>query len=194
MAFTVRQRVLALLLALIGGAAWWQYSVRAPEALPARTRERLPDYTVEHFNATEMDLTGRPARRLTAEMMRHYPDDDSAELDLPVLILHRPDGRPWDIRSETGWVSGDGELVLLHGQVRADREGGGEGGGEARPIHLKTSELLVRPRQEYAETAMPVDVASGEDWLRSTGMQVWFAETALRARFLGRARGRFAVQ
>jgi hypothetical protein len=41
---------------------------------------------------------------------------------------------------------------------------------------------------------MPVEITSDKDWLTSTGMQVWFGETAMRARFLGRARGRFAVQ
>jgi lipopolysaccharide export system protein LptC len=190
MAFTVRQRVLALVLTLVGGVAWWQQSGQAPEAPPMLVRARLPDYTVEQFTATTMDPNGRPARSLTAREMRHYPDDDSSELDLPVLVLNRPDGPPWDIRSESGWISGDREWLLLHGQVFADREGR----GEARPIHLRTSELTVRPRQSYAETAMPVEITSDEDWLTSTGMQVWFGETEMRARFLGRARGRFAVQ
>ena len=190
MAFTARQSVLALVLTLVGGAAWWQQSGQAPEAPPTPVRARLPDYTVEQFIATTMGPNGRPARSLTAREMRHYPDDDSSELDLPILVLNRPDGPPWDIRSETGWISGDREQLLLHGQVFADREGR----GEARPIHLKTSELTVRPRQNYAETAMPVEITSDEDWLKSTGMQVWFGETEMRARFLGRARGRFAVQ
>jgi len=190
MAFTARQRVLAVALALVGGAAWWLQSDQTPEPLPAPPGERRPDYTVERFSATAMDPTGQPARSLSAKEMRHFPDDDSSELDLPVLLLYRPDSPPWVIRSETGWVSGDGEQVLLHGEVRADREGS----AEARPVHLKTRELLVAPRKEYAETQMPVEITSEEDWLKSTGMQVWFGETALRARFLGRARGRFAVQ
>jgi lipopolysaccharide export system protein LptC len=190
MALTARQRTLALVLALVGGAAWWQQSGRAPDVPPAPARARLPDYTVEQFTATTMGLDGMPARSLTARELRHYPDDDSSELDLPVLTLNRPDGPPWAIRSETGWISGDRERLLLHGQVLADREGR----GEARPIHLKTSELTVRPRESYAETAMPVAITSEEDWLTSTGMQVWFAETVMRAHFLGRARGRFAVQ
>jgi lipopolysaccharide export system protein LptC len=190
MTFTVRQRALALVLILVGAAAWWQQADQAPERPPAPPRARLPDYTVERFTATEMDPAGRPARTLSADALRHYPDDDSNALDRPVLVLYRPDGPPWNIRSETGWVSGDGERVLLQGQVLADRAGN----AEARPLHLKTSELLVRPRQDYAETAMPVDITSDDDWLTSNGMQVWFGETAQRARFLGRARGRFAVQ
>ena len=118
MAFTAKQRVLALVLTLVGGAAWWQQSGQTPEALPKPVRARLPDYTVEQFTATTMDPNGRPARSLTAREMRHFPDDDSSELDLPVLILNRPDGPPWDIRSETGWISGDRERLLLHGQHR----------------------------------------------------------------------------
>jgi lipopolysaccharide export system protein LptC len=190
MTFSARQRVLALVLTLVGGAAWWQQYGQPPEATPTGVRERRPDYTVDGLPATAMDTTGRPVRQLTADAMRHYSDDDSSELDRPVLILYRSDGPPWNIRSDTGWISGDRERVLLHGQVVADREGR----GEARPVHLTTSELLVRPRQEYAETAMPVKLTSGEDWLTSTGMQAWYGESVMRARFLGRAHGRFAVQ
>jgi lipopolysaccharide export system protein LptC len=190
MALTPRQRVLALVLTLVGGAAWWQQSRQVPETPQAPPGARVPDYTLERFTATTMGPDGRPARSLSAQELRHYPDDESSELDLPVLVLNRPDGLPWAIRSETGWISGDREQVWLHGPVFADREGR----GEARPIHLKTSELMVRPRESYAETAMPVEITSDEDWLTSTGMQAWFAETVMRAHFLGRPRGRFAVQ
>jgi lipopolysaccharide export system protein LptC len=190
MAFTGRQRILTLVLALVGGAAWWQQSGQGPEPPRPVQRERQPDYTVERFSALVLDPAGQPARRLSAREMRHCADDDSSELDLPELILYRPDSPPWDIRSETGWVSGDGDRVLLHGQVSADREGR----GDVRPIQLRTSEMLILPRLDYAETDMPVAIDSDADWLRSTGMQVWFADKALRARFLGRARGRFDVQ
>jgi lipopolysaccharide export system protein LptC len=188
--FSVRQRLLALILAGIGGVAWWYQAQQGPEAPPLAPRQRLPDYRVEGFSATTMDAAGRPARSLSAPELRHFADDDSSEIDQPVLVVYTADGPPWNIRSETGWASGDGELLRLHGEVMADREGN----DKVRPMHLRTSELLVRPRQDYAETAMPVRIDSNDDWLTSTGMQAWFGEDDLRARFLGRARGRFAVQ
>ena len=58
-----------------------------------------------------MDIAGRPARSLSARELRHYPNDDSSEVDLPVLVIYTADGPPWTIRSETGWVSGDGERL-----------------------------------------------------------------------------------
>jgi lipopolysaccharide export system protein LptC len=187
---SVRQRVLALILAGIGGAAWWHQAQQGPETAQVPPRQRLPDYTVEGLNATVMDVGGRPARRLSVRELRHFADDDGSELDQPVLVVYTADGPPWNMRSETGWASGDGEQLRLHGEVLADREGN----AVARPIHLRTSELLVRPRQDYAETAMPVRIDSNEDWLTSTGMHAWFGKTDLRATFLGRARGRFDVQ
>lgn len=190
MHLTGRQRVLALMLASMGGAAWWWQSTQVAETPVPITRERLPDYRAENLAAITMDETGRPTRRLSAERLRHYADDDSSEFDRPTLVVYRPDGQPWHIHSETGWASGDGERVWLHGQVHADRQGD----GEVKPVHLTTSELLIRPRQEYAETTMPVEIVSLDDRLNSTGMQVWFGETAMRARFLGRARARMAVQ
>ena len=187
---SVRQRVLALILAGIGGAAWWYQAQQGELAPVSAPRPRLPDYRVEGFSATTMDAAGRPARNLSARELRHFADDDSSEIDQPVLVVYTPGAPPWNIQSETGWASGDGERLLLQGEVLADREAS----AETRPIHLRTSELLVRPRQDYAETAMPVRIDSNDDWLTSTGMQAWFGKTDLRASFLGRARARFAVQ
>jgi lipopolysaccharide export system protein LptC len=187
---TVRQRVLALGLLAIGGAAWWQQSRQVPEPTVPIVRERLPDYRVEGLAATTMGTTGHPVRRMNAERMRHYADDNSSEFDRPVLIVYRPQEPPWTIRAETAWASGDGEQVWLHGEVDIDREGD----GTARPVHLRTSELLVRPHEEYAKTVMPVAIASVDDWLKAKGMEVWYGEAAMRARFVGRPRARVGVQ
>jgi lipopolysaccharide export system protein LptC len=190
MTLSVRQRVLALGLVIIGAAAWWQQSRQIPEPPVPVARERLPDYRVEGLAATTMDTTGYPVRRMSAEHMRHYADDNSSEFDRPILVAYRPKEPPWTIRSETAWASGDGDLVWLHGEVDIDREGD----GTARPVHLKTSELLVRPHEEYAKTDMPVALVSVDDWLNATGMEVWYGKGTMRARFVGRPHARVGVQ
>jgi len=136
-----------------------------------------------------MDTTGAPHRRLSAPELRHYADDDSSELERPVLTVFNPSAPPWVIRSETGWVSADGEEVQMRGEVFIDRESA----PTARPLHLQTRDLLVRPRQDYAETQQPVRAASGADWLTSeAGGQVWFGDSLL-IKLAGRARALYFV-
>ena len=54
--------------------------------------------------------------------------------------------------------------------------------------------MLVRPHEEYAKTVMPVAIASVDDWLKAKGMEVWYGEAEMRARFVGRPRARVGVQ
>jgi lipopolysaccharide export system protein LptC len=190
MSLTVRQKALALALVMVGGAAWWQQSSQVSEPPVPIVRERLPDYRVEGLAATTMGTAGYPVRRMSAERMRHYADDDSSEFDRPILVAYRPQEPPWTIRAETAWASGDGQEVWLHGEVDVDREGA----GAIRSVHLTTSELLIRPHEEYAKTDMPVAIVSVDDWLNATGMEVWYGETVMRARLVGRPRARLGVQ
>jgi lipopolysaccharide export system protein LptC len=129
-----------------------------------------------------MDETGRRHRKLTTPHLRHYPDDDSSELDRPVLTVFKEGAPPWVIRSETGWISDDGDEIILQGRVFIDREAG-EG---TRPVHIKTRELRVRPEEEYAQTDELVEITSDADWLTSmNGARVWFGETS-KIDFVGR--------
>lgn len=187
---SLRQRTLAVILVAAGGLAWWQQQGKEPAAVTQTPDEHRPDYTVENFSATLMDESGAPQRRMLAREMRHYPNDDSSELDRPVLTLFDEDGPPWLIRSETGWVSADGDEVHLHGEVFIDRESS----PTTRPVHLKTRELRVKPREEYAETDEQVRITSEADWLTAmTGMQVWFGK-AIKVKLYGRARSSFFVR
>ena len=179
---------LTVLLLLAGALTWWLKRETEPPAAGPVPGPHRPDFTVDDFTITTMDLSGAPARRLTAREMRHYPDDDSTELDLPRLTLFNQDAPPWLIRSERGWVSPDGELVLLLGRVFIDRDGT----EEEAPMHLVTRDLRVQRQAEYAETDQPVSANSGSSQVQAVGMQAWLGEP-MRIKLLSRVRGRYEV-
>lgn len=187
MSLTSRQILLGLALAFAGALAWWLEREPAHEMPNARGTERRPDYIIDDLSAVNMDSSGRPAHRMQTPQLRHYRDDGSSELERPVLDLYKDDGPPWRIRAETGWVSANGDEVLLQGQVVIDRAGF----DEQPAIELRSSEMLVIPDKEYAETDRFVEIESAADWITAIdGMQAWFGE-ALRAKLFGRARGQF---
>ena len=150
--------------------------------------EHSPDYFVEDFTVTDMDIDGKLEQTLSAERMLHYPDDDSTELTRPHLVLYEEGAPPWKIKSETGWVSGDGQLVLLNGVVKIDRAAA----PGIRPVHIATHNLRVRPKENYAETDEKVRVHSLGDVQTSTGMQAWLNEP-IRLKFLSKVRGHYEI-
>lgn len=93
------------------------------------------------------------------------------------------------MRSETGWVSGDKALVLLQGKVNIDRPAA----TGIRPIHIITRDLRVQPNNNYAETDADAYTKSRNDWIESTGMQIWFARP-IRVKLLANVRGRYEIE
>ena len=151
---------------------------------PQAESRHSPDFFAEGFTVTTMAADGLAARSLSGEKMLHFQDDQSTELTRPVITIFEKDKPPWKVKSETGWVSPDGEVILLQGRVTIDRMAA----PGVRPVHVVTRELRVQPNDEYAETDQPVDLRSRRDWLKSNGMQLWFGKP-IRLKFLARVRG-----
>ncbi len=177
------------LVALLAGLSWWlAQRTKAPDEQLARpTEDRRVDYYLRGLAVTTMNAEGRPARTLLSNELRHFSDDDTTHLRAPRLTIHAEDAPPWEIQARNGWVSADGELVLLEGEVRISRTAA-EG---VRPVRIDTRSLRVQPQQGYAETDERVRVRSRRDRLDATGMQAWFHPPA-RLKFLADVKGYYA--
>lgn len=112
---------------------WLQFGVIEREQVVFDGNERHdPDYYIENFTAVGMDEKGLRRYVLEAERLVHYPDDDTALLDNPHIIQYEDGAPPRHTYSESGWVSSDGNEVLLTGNVRVIQNPGGiknSGGG-----------------------------------------------------------------
>jgi len=113
---------------------WLQFGIIEREQVVFDGDERHdPDYYIENFTATGMDENGQRRYVLEAERLVHFPDDDTALLDNPHVIQYEDGAPPRHTYSESGWISSDGNEVLLTGNVRVLQNPGGEngvGGGE----------------------------------------------------------------
>lgn len=176
-----------ILLLLVAGTLWLARQSMQEEPTGATPEHRV-DYYLEGVDSTLMDLSGRPGKRLVAERMTHFMDDDSTELKLPRLTLYDLDRPPWRVDSETGWLSGDGEVLLLQGAVKIVRS---EAPG-VRPMHITTRDLRVQPRDNYVETDAEVHARSNRDRIDAKGMQIWLQQP-IRIKLLANVRGRYEV-
>lgn len=166
-----------------GLLAWWQLKPAEQSPPTAVERARLPDYVVTNFTAVEMDDKGKPGRRLVADELRQYVDEDVSELTQPRMTLYQTDGEPWRARADSGIVMASGEEIQLHGGVELERDGN----AATRSAHIATELLKIWHHRAYAETDRAVEATSDLDRLNATGMRLWYAEP-LRAEFDGRAR------
>ena len=159
-------------LALIAGLTllsfWLQHVVQAPDSERNASLRHDPDFIVENLTATSMNEEGRPTSKLMAIKMRHYPDDESTELEQPQLVQLEKSGPPIHVTAERGTVSGSGEEVRLYGNVVVRREATAQ-----RPeLRMETTYLQVFPEADLARTPERVVITQGSSRLIGTGMEV----------------------
>ncbi len=111
-------------------SVWLQFGIIEEQPVSFDSGQRHdPDYYIENFTAVGMDEQGQRRYVLEAERMVHYPDDDTALLDNPHVVEYENQSAPRHTYAESGWVSSNGNEILLTGSVRViqgqDQQGSG---------------------------------------------------------------------
>ncbi len=176
--------IIGSVLLMLAGTSWWLAESTGSKKPDDQAGEHTPDYFLEGFTGVKMDTTGKPEQKLVAQRMTHYPDDDSTELKQPRLTLYDEARPPWRVRSETGWISSDGEVWLLQGVVNIDRSAA----PGVRPTHIVTRDLRVQPRDNYLESDAKVHMHSENNRLDAKGIRIWYSKP-VRIKLLANVRG-----
>lgn len=173
----MNRRLLAItVLIAVALLAHWLSGLRDEAARErAAAARHVAEYFLRDFVATTMNLQGQPEQRMAAELMLRYADDDTMDLTEPRLTLYgeTTDVAPWQIDAAHGHVSDDGRQVQLGGGVRVTRE---ENGGV---LELITDELLLRPKDRYAETDAPLTITHLQSRVDAVGMRAYMKEDRL---------------
>ena len=108
-----------------------------------------PDYYVENFTATGLDKNGQRRFVIEAERMAHFPDDDTALLDMPHIIEYEEGFAPRHTYSDSGWMNSTGDEILMTGNVRVVVEADSRGpGGTMKSKRLR---ILLDKTKEGAD-------------------------------------------
>ena len=146
------------------------------------TQKRNPDFYLEDFVQTVMDVSGQRKHRLSGKRLMHFPDTDTHELIDPLLQIFHQNRSLWHVRSERGWISSTGEEIILTGNVNAWRND--ETG--TKEIDARTSELRILTPLDYAETDRPVVIRNLRGQSNGVGMRAFMKEE--RIELLGRVK------
>jgi lipopolysaccharide export system protein LptC len=190
MPFRLDKWLVVVMVAALSTLSWWLPLEQrpAPALNPAAQAEHVADYTLNDFELTAMSADGRPRYHLRAASLRHYADDDTADLSAPRLKVFRRDAPPWWIQSERAAVAPAGTRVLLQDDVEARRltEVAGD------KLELYTSELNVIPDRQYAETAAPVTLVTDRGTTHGVGLEADFKRQQYR--LLAQVRGDYEAE
>ncbi|MDX1251624.1 MAG: LPS export ABC transporter periplasmic protein LptC [Gammaproteobacteria bacterium] len=185
-----RYGIALLALAVLAGlSAWLLQTTEKPQVSVPGKQRHDPDFYMKDFTMTTMDKAGVPRNRLSGPYLVHYADDDSAELTRPRMIAFRQDEPPWHIEAERGWISSGGKDVALRGEVVMRQSDAVRG----REQTVRTTDLRVRPDDEYAETAHPVTFSNNAgSVVDAVGMRVSLKDERLE--LLSKVRATYVSQ
>jgi lipopolysaccharide export system protein LptC len=170
-----------LLGALAALTFWLDAQIQPREPRPDGSARHDPDLFVERFRAVTFDAEGRVRQSLAAERARHFPDDNSTDFSSLSVAVTDPDSPRMSVTADSGTLSGDREILVLAGHVRAMRDAlpaspkaaAGKGAdGPSGPVTLTTEYLRVIPKQGRATTDKEVTIEEPRGIIRAVGMEL----------------------
>lgn len=158
---------LALLIFLALLTFWINRTVQPPVLKLDGSSRHDPDYIMTNFVTTQTYPDGGLRYKLAAVEMRHFPDDDSTELQRPRYTQFAADKPYTQVQSLRGHVSSDGEEVKLFDNVKVTRQAFA-GKGE---MTVETDYLNIRPNDDLVTTESPVVIRQApKTVIYATGM------------------------
>jgi len=140
---------------------------------------------MENFSVTQLNDKGQIAYVLEARRMQQFADDDSSEIESP-LINFKDDKGEWSIAAQRALILNDKKTIHLYDQVEVRR-----GSSDARgPLAIDTDYLRINTDLKIAETDKPAHVKTNELELDTLGILFDNRQGILKLK--SRVRGRYA--
>jgi lipopolysaccharide export system protein LptC len=158
---------LVLLVAAIA-TGWSAWHMRDRDEVVAADGQRS-DYILRDFELVMLDKAGVESIRLRAPEMQRRREDESLDIRQPLFLIpgQAPDAPGgWQLSADQGWVSPDGSLAKLTGNVAGD-----SAQGNPSQIALRTDRLELLPDQHLARTDAPVTLTQPGIIQTGTGME-----------------------
>lgn len=165
---TVSTYLPVLLMAVLALGTWWLVKntpVLDNERQVAPPRHE-PDYTMRQFTVQRFAAAGALRVQIEGDELRHYPDNDTLEIDNPRIRATGPDGRVTLATAKRALSNGDGSEVQLSGGARVVREAQGDDSA----LEFRGEFLHAFLATERVRSHLPVTVTQGATEIRADGM------------------------
>jgi lipopolysaccharide export system protein LptC len=143
-----------------------EFANRGDKPLDSKPVRHEQDYFVERFTLIKLNAQGQPAFQLAADLMKHFPDDDTTEFTKPRLLSLDKSKPVITVVSETGKAGPQGDITELFGSVVLTRAPTAQN----KLMTLNTEYLLMDTNKETGTTDKPVKITQGASELTGVGM------------------------
>ena len=158
---------------LAAGSFWLEYVVRNERPAGLGNDRHEPDAVIEKFETTRFDKNGRLQALVVGQRLHHYPDDNSADIDAPVVTFTNTN-HPLRIASNTARITDEARKVVMTGKVRGIRPATPTSAEQT----LATEEMTVFTEDEVALSYKPTTFTQGDtridgssaEWNNATGI------------------------
>lgn len=179
-----------LLMALLALGTWWlvKNTPLAGDAYTAAPLRHEPDYEMRNFAVQRFTPQGPLRAQIEGDVLRHYPDTDTLEIDNVRLRAIGPDGRVTLATARRAIANGAATEVQLLGGAEVVREA--VAGDEA--LNFRGEFLHAFLDTERLRSHLPVTVTRGNTQVQADGME--YSHLNRLIQFSGRMRASFQPQ
>lgn len=158
-----------LLMGLLALATWWlvKNTPVLEDGRPPAPARHEPDYTMTGFMVRRFAPDGSLRGQIEGEVLRHYPDTDTLEIDNVRIRAVAADGRVTRAEARMALANADGSEVQLRGGAQVLREGlAGE-----PPVEFRGEFLHAFLDTERVQSHLPVTVIRGGARVQAEAME-----------------------
>lgn len=178
-----------LLIILLAIASGWVFE--SIEKNPILTKKKLrhdPDYFLKNFTATTMNKSGKPAYKVKAVHLDHYPDDDSIKMQQPFFTFYEKNKKSWTVQANEAIVLQKKDQIHLSGNVILNQILPNK---KTQPIRLTAEQLTIEPKQNIAHTRSGIKLYKGKNTIQAIGMRADMSKK--RIEFLSKTRSHYVI-
>jgi lipopolysaccharide export system protein LptC len=158
-----------ILMAVLAAGTWWLVR-NAPVtevAAPAPPPRHEPDYEMTRFVIQRFGPDGQMRTQIEGERARHFPDDDTLEIDQARIRAVGSDGSVTIATARRALANGDGSEIQLIGDANVTRPAA----GKAQAIEFRSDFLHAFRNVERVRSHLPVVVTQGTSVVRAQGLE-----------------------
>ncbi len=178
-----------LLIILLAIASGWVFeSIDKNPILSKKKIRHNPDYFLKNFTATTMDTSGKPAYKVKATHLDHYPDDDSVKMQQPFFTFYEQHKKAWTVYANEALVLQKKDQIYLTGnvilkQVRSAKS--------PQPIRLTAEQLTIEAKRNLVHTRSKIKLYKGKSTIQAIGLRADMSKKSIE--FLSQTRSHYVI-
>lgn len=153
-----------LTMGLLALGSYWILRSRPMPQEPAAARPvaHEPDYFMRGFSVRSHGADGQLRSKLSGTQVRHYPDDDTIEIDQAHLLAFGEGGTLTLAEARRLRTDDSQSEYWLEGEVSVERGGSTDQNGRVRPaMRFKGEQLRVYDKNQRIASDLPVELTQG---------------------------------